>query len=60
MEITLVNQYTMTILAAASGEESYDISSDFPVTTRYVKINFDGNTQGDVYAPMQLRVLGNS
>jgi hypothetical protein len=46
--------------AAVSGEESYDISSDFPVTTRYVKINFDGNTQGDVYAPMQVRVLGNS
>jgi len=46
--------------AAVSGQESYDISSDFPVTTRYVKINFDGNTQGDVYAPMQLRVLGNS
>ena len=46
--------------AAVSGEESYDISSDFPVITRYVKINFDGNTQGDVYSPMQLRVLGNS
>jgi hypothetical protein len=46
--------------AAVSGEESYDISSDFPVTTRYVKVNFDGNTQGNVYAPMQLRVLGNS
>jgi hypothetical protein len=44
--------------AAVSGEESYDISSDFPVTTRYVKVNFDGNTQGDVYAPMQIRVLG--
>jgi hypothetical protein len=46
--------------AAVSGEESYDISSDFPVTTRYVKINFDGNTQGNVYAPIRLRVLGNS
>jgi len=46
--------------AAVSGEESYDISSHFPVTTRYVKINFEGNTQGDVYAPMQVRVFGNS
>jgi hypothetical protein len=46
--------------AAVSGEESYDISSDFPVTTRYVKVNFDGNTLSDVYAPIQLKVLGNS
>jgi hypothetical protein len=46
--------------AAVSGEESYDISSEKPVMTRYIKINFDGNTQGDVYAPIQLRVLGNS
>jgi hypothetical protein len=46
--------------AAISGEESYDISSNFPVTARFVKINFDGNTQGDVFAPMQVRVLGNN
>ncbi len=46
--------------AAVSGEESYDISSENPIMTRYIKINFDGNTQGNVYAPMQLRVLGNS
>jgi hypothetical protein len=46
--------------AAVSGEESYDISSEFPVTARYIKINFDGSTQGDMYGPMQLRVLGNS
>lgn len=45
---------------AVSGEESYDISSDYPITTRYVKITFEGNTQGNVYAPLQVRVLGNN
>jgi hypothetical protein len=46
--------------ASVSGEESYDISSDFPIMTRYAKITFDGNTQGNVYAPLQVRVLGNN
>lgn len=46
--------------AAVSGEESYDISPDFPITTRYAKITFDGNTQGNVYTPLQVRVLGNN
>jgi hypothetical protein len=46
--------------AVVSGEETYDISSDIPITSRYVKLNFDGNTQGNVLAPMQVRVLGNN
>ena len=46
--------------AAVSGEESYHISSDFPIITRYAKITFEGNTQGNVYAPLQVRVLGNN
>jgi hypothetical protein len=51
-------QYDNT--AAVSGEESYDISSDFPIMTRYAKITFEGNTQGNVYAPLQVRVLGDN
>jgi hypothetical protein len=28
--------------------------------TRYAKITFEGNTQGNVYAPLQVRVLGDN
>jgi hypothetical protein len=46
--------------AAIAGEESYDFSSVFPITTRYAKITFEGNTQGNVYSLLQAKILGNN
>ena len=46
--------------AMISGGETYDLSSDFPVTARYAKVTFQGNTEGTVYTLQQTRILGNN
>ena len=46
--------------AMISGGETYDLSSDFPVTARYAKLTFQGNTEGTVYTLEQTKILGNN
>ena len=46
--------------AMISGGETYDLSSDFPVTARYAKVTFQGNTEGTVYTLEQTKILGNN
>jgi hypothetical protein len=46
--------------AMISGGEIYDLSSDFPVTARYTKVTFQGNTEGTVYTLQQTKILGNN
>ena len=46
--------------AMISGGETYDLSSDFPVTARYAKVTFQGNTEGTVYTLQQTKILGNN
>jgi len=41
-----------------SGREQFTFP-DSPVTARFVKLTFDGNTQGDVYNIADLMVIGN-
>lgn len=41
-----------------SGQEQFTFP-DSPVTARFVKLTFDGNTQGDVYNIADLKVIGN-
>ena len=46
--------------AMISGGETYDLSSDFPVTARYAKVTFQGNTEGTAYTLQQTKILGNN